>query len=369
MSSASIWIVFGIALIVVIVLTFFLSKKEKECRNRIESSSDNEERVALRKRIKLLRTYSVVASISLFVISIILFLAKERSASAFGISCVIAVAAIYNSFQYWTMQLKENKMLGNISSLSKESFLKENKRFVLYLRGFNNDNYAHEKHIYELFSKEEFSEYFFFMKTQEHIPVCAVGMTKEFDSPFGAQRIYLDDNTWRKDVKDLMEKASRIYILVNDRESCIWEIKQSSEFLGKTGDLVFPELNDLPDKKTNYFLRFVKNEYVVDTFHNDEQDYARIQGVFDCPYYAKQMEYARNKYGRKKVWFIGTIVAVFVYALMMGIGALLPDSYSGNLAFLQIIIIADLTLYFFFLAVLLGDRARENYEKRIRQLT
>ena len=74
------------------------------------------------------------------------------------------------------------------------------------------------------------------MKTlQKSINVVAVGMTKEISSPEGgAQRVYLNDDTWQKDVKLMMEKAYKIVILVNDRDSCIWEIEQSAEMQDKT---------------------------------------------------------------------------------------------------------------------------------------
>lgn len=64
-------------------------------------------------------------------------------------------------------------------------------------------------------------------KSKNRIPVYAVGMTKETYSPVGADRVYLDDSTWKDDVRELMIAAEKIVILVNDKENCIWEIEQT----------------------------------------------------------------------------------------------------------------------------------------------
>lgn len=58
-------------------------------------------------------------------------------------------------------------------------------------------------------------------------------MTKEADSPIGAKRIYVDDSSWKEDVKELIEKSETIFILVRDRESCIWEIETAIAHLKK----------------------------------------------------------------------------------------------------------------------------------------
>ena len=65
------------------------------------------------------------------------------------------------------------------------------------------------------------------------MPAYAVGMTKELNSPIGAERIYLNDAEWESEVMDLMTKASLIVILLNDSQSCIWEICKSNQFKNK----------------------------------------------------------------------------------------------------------------------------------------
>ena len=133
-----------------------------------------------------------------------------------------------------------DRLMGNISTSDKTSFLSDNADYVLYLRGFESDDYSSESKQLKKSRKRDsrFSEYYFTRVLQTKETVCAVGMTKEIEAPIGAQRIYLDDETWQGDVLDLMRAAKEIYILVNDRPSCIWEIDQSLSMLDKTIFLV-----------------------------------------------------------------------------------------------------------------------------------
>ena len=132
-----------------------------------------------------------------------------------------------------------DRLLGNISLFDKTTFLSNNKDYVLYLRGFETDDYSSESKQYKKRKdSSRFSEYYFTKVLQTKETVCAVGMTKEIEAPIGAQRVYLDDESWQSDVLDLMRSAKEIYILVNDRPSCIWEIDQSLSMLDKTIFLV-----------------------------------------------------------------------------------------------------------------------------------
>ena len=116
-------------------------------------------------------------------------------------------------------------------------------------------------------------------------------MTKELEQPSGAKRLYLNDSTWREDVKELMEKSIAIIILMNDKESCVWEIEQSATMLEKTyffidtfekycnikektqAILNFPELNEsaLP-----LLIHFKGNGIIKMPYHNNVYDYRSI---------------------------------------------------------------------------------------------
>lgn len=143
---------------------------------------------------------------------------------------ILAIVAI---FVIGFKQFGFKKLLGNISCLTKEAYLTIHEDFVLFLRGFNDDDYSDIDEIKKDYFVR-FSEYgFMSLLEASEISACAVGMTKESDSPWGAKRIYVDDISWKEDVNELIEKASNIYILVRDRESCIWEIETSLVYLEK----------------------------------------------------------------------------------------------------------------------------------------
>lgn len=116
----------------------------------------------------------------------------------------------------------------------KDLFKIQDKSFILFLRGFDRDNYGAkytEKVNESFFSEKIFAEHM-------PMPLYAVGMTKELTSPIGATRVYLNDESWKEDVLFLMKKAYAIFILVNKKPSCIWEIEQSEKMLEKTCFLI-----------------------------------------------------------------------------------------------------------------------------------
>ena len=131
---------------------------------------------------------------------------------------------------YLNYSNKHNKILGNLSTTKALDFLVENDEFVLYLRGFESDVYDRNKVDDRSFSEDIMSKV---IQTGLELPFCAVGMTKEVDCPLGGIRGYVNDATWETEVLELMNKAKKIIYLVNDRESCIWEIKNSKHLFHK----------------------------------------------------------------------------------------------------------------------------------------
>ena len=124
----------------------------------------------------------------------------------------------------------------NFSIFKKKEFLAAHPSFVLYLRAFSTDDYnakTNESLSWSVFSEDEFVR-----SLRGIFPVCAVGMTKEIVAPRGAMRVYVSDATWQVDVRELMERAKLIVILVDDRPSCLWEIEQSSNLLDKAALIV-----------------------------------------------------------------------------------------------------------------------------------
>lgn len=167
------------------------------------------------------------------------------------------IPALWDSFHYITAKqqtiniillslLPYASMSLPISGMTIDKFKEEN--FALYLRGFTSDSYDasmldklhvlnERKNLINIWKKKnkentvklKFSEHELAKAVKRYMPIYSVGMTKEIESPEGCKRIYLDDKDWQEGVKMLIEKAKIIFILINPRKSCIWEILQCQE--------------------------------------------------------------------------------------------------------------------------------------------
>jgi len=91
--------------------------------------------------------------------------------------------------------------------------------YILYLRAFEDDDYSNSKR-----SKGKFSENKFMSCFPKSVQVFTVGMTTEIICPRGAKRVYLNDFSWKNDVKEMIDGAKAVVVYVSDRESCIWEM-------------------------------------------------------------------------------------------------------------------------------------------------
>lgn len=207
-------------------------------RKQLSVESSSKKRIKIRKKVQRNRKIQLVFFI-LLLIAIEIFLIYDaitqpynslttKNCILFPVFCVI----------YFIVFKKWKRISGNISTTDLDSFKIDQTDYSLYLRGFDNDNYNkidkledNRKEKYDIFS-----EYWFFklLKKRYNQLVVSVGMTRELDSPNGTIRLYLDDEDWKDGVSRLMDGAERIFILINDRESCIWEIIQSRNCLTKT---------------------------------------------------------------------------------------------------------------------------------------
>lgn len=166
--------------------------------------------------------------------------------------------------------------------------------FILYLRGFSEDNYELSWRDLQKRSKyDDFSEGAFFFIASQYMHCYSVGMTKELSSPIGTERIYLTDDNWKEGVKDLMTRASLIFINIHDSNSCMWEIIQAQPFASKTV-IICDKINRLIGmraklNKINYYgLPFftqnrtyafyddIENKYQIFSYDNNNKSYKRI---------------------------------------------------------------------------------------------
>ena len=209
----------------------------------IKRSKNAKEAIACRRKLRFRRRLFLIIYVLLFVLlpylgDTVIAIQTTGIVDPRYFLWVLVLSVFLYSYMISNKNL--DRLMGNLSLADKTSFLSASKDYVLYLRDFETDDYSPEKKQYKKLTKSSsrFSEYYFTKVLQSKETVCAVGMTKEVDAPIGAQRVYLNDETWQEDVWDLMRSAKEIYILVNDRPSCIWEISQSLGMLDKTIFLV-----------------------------------------------------------------------------------------------------------------------------------
>ena len=289
-----------VALIVAVLYPFVINIVEKNDIQLLKNATETNVAIELRKKLKRNRIIILTLMLILYAIfevvtGIIMsnFENPQSVADSFRNIGLTAVAM----YIYLRKQNGATKAIGNISTFSKHDFLEQYNQYCLFLRGFEQDDYGHDPVLLEK-TYESFSEYEFTSLVMQSIPICAVGMTKEVDSPRGATRVYLNDDTWQNDVLDLMEKSQTIYILINDRESCIWEIEQSIKMLTKTVYIIdniqkyenvrqqlahkisFPPIsNDKILDKNILVMSYLNEKFHINAYKNNIEGYSLALGT------------------------------------------------------------------------------------------
>ena len=245
------------------------------------------------------------------------------------ILCIIVL------FYYLKSSNKFQEIQGNVSTQSAKEFLAKNERFVLYLRGFESDVYNSKDVGKWDFSEDKLSKV---IRKGLGIPMCAVGMTKEADCPIGGERVYVEDSTWEKDVYELMQKAEKIIIRVNDRTSCLWEISRSKPFIQKCSFLADDlskyanarnklskevQLPDIPravngDLSIEYDPRsfFFSSDLQMKDFQGEIADYCEIAGVAKEAVTEEDIKVVTKTPFYQKPFFIALMIAGIFGALM-----------------------------------------------------
>lgn len=315
--------------------------------NKIKAAPDADSAIRYRKQLLRNRKIAFVA----FVILIICYLLYDIKVALDNITydnaalleiTISDIAEIVLLCIYLRASNKYYEIQGHISAITVQEFLEANKRFILFLRGFENDIYK-EKNA----DKFAFSEHILSKVAEKGlgIPLCAVGMTKEGDSPMGGTRVYVNDKNWEDEVYGLMCKAEKIVILVNDRSSCIWEIRMTKDIYHKcvfvvddlekysnvtsklAGVIDLPELpeSDIPGLPLEYDPRsfYFQSDNNMKDFSGDLADYCSILGLpADA---VSQKDIAGDK---KQPFYTRPF---FLFIMFIGILKLLSALFSGNL--------------------------------------
>ncbi len=283
-------------------------------RESIMNAETAEEAMEMREQYRAHKKsvpYSaLVISLLIFVISLVIA-SMNNNVEIVWSAIPLAVAPIV--FTFISNIFKNQESVQAISVYTKEEFLSSHNDFILYLRPFDSDKYdnfsSYQFADPEVEQNEDgetipvktrtfpsFSEKLLVdeLEMVQGAPVCAIGMTKEAEHPDGAIRIYVSDKTWQQDVSEMMEKAKTIIILVADKESCIWEIEQTSKYLNKTIFIIedqdifncvrektgqkmeLPAITDNDDKSQRYVLYHDDGRFTFSKYDHTPEGYRQL---------------------------------------------------------------------------------------------
>lgn len=231
-----------------------------------------------------------------------------------------------------TIPTNYQETLEQVSDETMDSFRSRPRRFALYLRAFHNDRYSSRDDHYLVgmdmdgddFEHDSFSEKVFADEMENFINTYAVGMSREVVHPDGARRIYLDDDTWQEDVIELMEQATLVFVLMEDRESCIWELQQSMNRLEKAYyivddvemylamkrelDLSLPEIPSCMSNASHFIFHWQEGQFVMQPFMNTQSDYNILAySINNCEFGNAKADMNKGLYdGLGRIWVAST---------------------------------------------------------------
>ncbi len=250
-------------LILIIIFSLFalvLKLIDWPVLRKIKTATDSE--TAIKYRESLLRNRKI-AFIS-FVAFLVLITLNDIDEAIYAmetdiyLSTIIILSDILSIVILYLYLRSSNKYMqikGRVSTFTASEFCNTNERFVLFLRSFERDTYKENECGKWDFSEEILAK---IVEKGMGIHMCAVGMTKEGDSPFGGIRVYVNDETWEDEVYKLMCKAEKVIILVSDKKSCLWEIKMTKDI-------------------------YHKCLFIVDNLEKYENARTQLSGILDLP--------------------------------------------------------------------------------------
>lgn len=331
------------------VLRKALLNMTKEYEKDIASTNDYSEIIDIREKAK--RTRFIF--LSCYSVFLILFLFHKYKSLISEIPILVVLLVVLYVLLVW-MLMKKNDFKGVTLRVSTMELQNIPNKYILYLRGFEQDVYFSdvilEEDRYKCFSEYKLSEYF-----DHNIPFIAIGMTKEIWQPRGAMRLYVGDESWQEAVGLLMKQSLCNVILVNDRDSCIWEIEQSYAVLDKTVFIVddIEKYNHVKAKVKKVNMPNIEAERMLHGFFFIIKDYGAEIEQFNP---AQKSDYRKlGKFIAKKFCVKNQVINTKVVFYLMGIAISLLINVLGIIQLsseydnkvLGVIIISLLSLYYF----------------------
>ena len=217
-----------LASVITTIYIKYLINLEKPIIKEIQESNEIDYAILKRKELNMVRNKSMFNFIILWGIILFFLLLFDQKGDI-----ILAWLFVLFFSYYLICKRHDHNPLAKLYYFSKKDII--NSKFILFLRGFEDDNYTPKYYLSKFtFRYGNFSEFHFMSILSKYIKTYAAGMTKEIETPAGAARVHLDDDSWEDDVLDLMKHSAFNIILMNDRPSCIWEIEKSANLLTKT---------------------------------------------------------------------------------------------------------------------------------------
>lgn len=221
-------------LLVVFIIIYFIFSLIHELRlsDKLDNSKGLQAELKAKHtllRWRKIRNWTLIAIVFLFILYFLCAFLLGAEASFWQISivsCLFVIVFVFRGIKEGLFD-EIKSWSGNISFTSVQDVLSKPEPFALFLRGFEDDL----KYEYGFAPISTFSEEYLTRVVNKglHVPLYAIGRPKEIDCPQGATRIYIDDQDWQKGVSDLIQRAVKVFILINDRDSCIWELQNCEE--------------------------------------------------------------------------------------------------------------------------------------------
>lgn len=301
----------SVLLIALLVVIYFVYKKNKvKFSELIKESNDFEESMDLRRQFRKKTMNAILLADCVFaVVYVILDFLLDDSLLLDDwlqwLLIIIVIIVLQSLFVMYFLNKYDgtNALLDLVSTMTPQEFLKENRKYVLYLRSFETDIYdgALQKILPQKIDDAVFSETFREcdlvgpMKAALNLPVCAVGMSKELEQPRdSAIRVYTSDEKWQEDVLSLIKEAQAVYVSISSRDSCLWEIRQLSEYIDKTvfiiddaeeyqksralvgNDKLLPDISDELSMCPHAFLYWRAGKFTVCRLDYSPKGYKRL---------------------------------------------------------------------------------------------
>ena len=225
-----------LAFLIIGLVYYFESPLVKQ----LEQMPSVEERIRIRKKIKPRRWLVTLTALTVVIVGLCIWYNHKEPRWHDNMENIrplimLAVVTFMNLFRSTPGegQFTTKSMLNDpVSTTVVSDVLNDKRPVALYLRHFRIDEYDRHKDSND--GGNRFNEKGFVSCASRYHKVYAVSRPKELTSPEGAERVNLDNTTWKQDIRDMMAKASVIYIVVDDSQNCIWEIEETKDILHKT---------------------------------------------------------------------------------------------------------------------------------------